>query len=384
MTSASLSTRPPSCWAGAGASSLNTERFQRAGARGARPVGQQAGGVPAVRRHLPGPRRERPPAPPPASRRDPTCDIRIVNKEISRKHAEVYVDDETGAVFILSMGREPVRVNGTPVTTAQELFTGDHIEVRRRRAREGGRKLARRAKCMPTPQCCAAPARAQARAQTALHAAAKTQVLLEGRSREFVFEGNDDTVEVAGRQPLGQLTNSGRAPAQNGGCPGGKRLRCAPGRLHAAAWLPSGEGYVRGLLPRSIPHRLLLLQWRLPSSLRLRASRARRPHRRRRRPRAARPAARRPRRRPRPCPAPRRLPRQPPRACPRRCKMPSRYALALTLLLQPRVPARHCSAAAGWPGSAGCLCAAGAELAAIMGLSRKRPARMLWRRRASS
>lgn len=111
--------------------------------------------------------------------RDPSCDIRIVNKEISRKHAEVYIDDEvrrggehckqncrnsvagrrpgpallvatvwpaacdhntwppacalqTGAVFILSMGREPVRVNGKPVESPQELFTGDHIEVGRR------------------------------------------------------------------------------------------------------------------------------------------------------------------------------------------------------------------------------------------------------------
>ena len=35
--------------------------------------------------------------PPRRSRRDHSCDIRIVNKEISRKHAEVFVED-TGAV----------------------------------------------------------------------------------------------------------------------------------------------------------------------------------------------------------------------------------------------------------------------------------------------
>lgn len=60
--------------------------------------------------------------------RDHSCDIRIVNKEISRKHAEVYVED-SGAVWITSMGREPVSVNGRAVESPQELCTGDRIEV---------------------------------------------------------------------------------------------------------------------------------------------------------------------------------------------------------------------------------------------------------------
>lgn len=42
------------------------------------------------------------------------------------------------------------------------------------------------------------------------------QVLLDGRSREFVFEGNDDTVEVQeARQPFGQLnTNAAPQPGE--------------------------------------------------------------------------------------------------------------------------------------------------------------------------
>ena len=59
--------------------------------------------------------------------RDYSCDIRIVNKEISRKHAELYV--ESGAVFLNSMGREPVSVNGEPVTSPLQLSNGDKIEV---------------------------------------------------------------------------------------------------------------------------------------------------------------------------------------------------------------------------------------------------------------
>ncbi|KAI3437873.1 hypothetical protein D9Q98_000319 [Chlorella vulgaris] len=80
--------------------------------------------------------------------RDHSCDIRIVNKEISRKHAEVYVEDN-GAVFISSMGREPVSVNGAPVTSPLELATGDKIEV-----------------------------------------------LLENRTRVFYFQGDDETVQI--------------------------------------------------------------------------------------------------------------------------------------------------------------------------------------------
>ncbi|GAB4819362.1 hypothetical protein N2152v2_006408 [Parachlorella kessleri] len=111
----------------------------------------------------------------PIDKKDPSCDIRIINKEISRKHAEVFVDDDTGVVFIMSMGREPVRVNGEPVTSPRELLTGDHIEV-----------------------------------------------VLEGRTREFVFEGDDDTVEVPqARQPLGQVsTNSAPGAAFVGKKPG--------------------------------------------------------------------------------------------------------------------------------------------------------------------
>ena len=37
-------------------------------------------------------------------------------------------------VFISSMGREPVVVNGAPVTSPLELTTGDKIEVRQNRA----------------------------------------------------------------------------------------------------------------------------------------------------------------------------------------------------------------------------------------------------------
>lgn len=39
-------------------------------------------------------------------RRDHSCDIRIVNKEISRKHAEVYVED-SGAVRERAAPRPP-------------------------------------------------------------------------------------------------------------------------------------------------------------------------------------------------------------------------------------------------------------------------------------
>ena len=51
----------------------------------------------------------------------------MVNKEISRKHAEIYV--ESGRIFLNSMGREPVSVNGTPVTSPVQLNNGDKIEI---------------------------------------------------------------------------------------------------------------------------------------------------------------------------------------------------------------------------------------------------------------
>ena len=64
-------------------------------------------------------------------------------------------------VFISSMGREPIVVNGAPVTSPQELATGDKIEV-----------------------------------------------LLENRTRVFYYQGEDETVQIrvaapAGRAPLG-------------------------------------------------------------------------------------------------------------------------------------------------------------------------------------
>ncbi|KAL4553469.1 hypothetical protein Ndes2526B_g03319 [Nannochloris sp. 'desiccata'] len=89
--------------------------------------------------------------------RDHACDIRIVNKEISRKHAELYTESN-GSVFINSMGREPVSVNGVPVVSPVELSTGDKIEVH-----------------------------------------------LEGRTRIFYFHSNEDTLQVAGRKPLKDL-----------------------------------------------------------------------------------------------------------------------------------------------------------------------------------
>ncbi|EFN55790.1 hypothetical protein CHLNCDRAFT_57709 [Chlorella variabilis] len=109
-------------------------------------IGRQAasqGASSAARRLLGGDRQ-----PAAGDSRDHSCDIRIVNKEISRKHAEVYVEDN-GAVFISSMGREPVAVNGAPVTSPLELATGDKIEV-----------------------------------------------LLENRTRVFYFQGDDETVQI--------------------------------------------------------------------------------------------------------------------------------------------------------------------------------------------
>eukprot|EP00890_Picochlorum_soloecismus_P006052 jgi/Picsp_1/6448/NSC_03795-R1_bromodomain adjacent to zinc finger domain protein 2a len=60
--------------------------------------------------------------------RDKSCDIRLVNKEVSRRHVELYVD-ENGDVCLVSMGREPVRLNGEQVLSPTVLKSGDKIEV---------------------------------------------------------------------------------------------------------------------------------------------------------------------------------------------------------------------------------------------------------------
>ncbi|CAL8463591.1 g3125 [Coccomyxa elongata] len=60
--------------------------------------------------------------------RDKACDIVITRREVSRHHAQLAVDD-SGAVWLSSLGREPVSVNGKPATDPVELFTGDQIEI---------------------------------------------------------------------------------------------------------------------------------------------------------------------------------------------------------------------------------------------------------------
>ena len=86
--------------------------------------------------------------------RDKSCDIRIVNKEVSRRHLEVYVNDD-GNVCVLSMGREPVCLNGEQVLSPRVLQTGDKIEV-----------------------------------------------MLEGRTREFYFQAAKIEAAVAETQPV--------------------------------------------------------------------------------------------------------------------------------------------------------------------------------------
>ena len=80
--------------------------------------------------------------------RDKGCDLVIMRKEVSRHHALLRVDPE-GAVWVESLGREPVAVNGKPATEPTELFSGDQVEVR-----PGGPQLP-----APAP-CCAAAASA--------------------------------------------------------------------------------------------------------------------------------------------------------------------------------------------------------------------------------
>lgn len=61
-------------------------------------------------------------------RRDKACDIRIVNKEVSRRHLELSVNED-GRVSVVSLGREPVLVNKEQVLSPRVLQTGDKIEV---------------------------------------------------------------------------------------------------------------------------------------------------------------------------------------------------------------------------------------------------------------
>jgi hypothetical protein len=52
-----------------------------------------------------------------------------MRKEVSRRHVLLRVDPE-GAVWVESLGREPVAVNGKLATEPTELFSGDQVEVR--------------------------------------------------------------------------------------------------------------------------------------------------------------------------------------------------------------------------------------------------------------
>ena len=60
--------------------------------------------------------------------RDKNCDIVIPRREVSRQHARLAVD-ASGAVWLSSLGKEPVCVNGQPADDAVELYSGDQIEV---------------------------------------------------------------------------------------------------------------------------------------------------------------------------------------------------------------------------------------------------------------
>ena len=100
--------------------------------------------------------------------RDQACDIRIVNKEVSRRHLEVYVNQD-GNVCIRSLGREPVLLNGEQVLSSKVLQTKDTIEV-----------------------------------------------LLEGRTREFHFQGVSRVEKVDGRSPLAASSVINRIPEEEG------------------------------------------------------------------------------------------------------------------------------------------------------------------------
>ena len=60
--------------------------------------------------------------------REKNCDIVIPRREVSRQHARLAVD-ESGSVWLSSLGKEPVCVNGQPAEEAVELYSGDQIEV---------------------------------------------------------------------------------------------------------------------------------------------------------------------------------------------------------------------------------------------------------------
>ena len=70
--------------------------------------------------------------------RDSGCDLVLPRREVSRTHARLTATDE-GAVMLESLGREPVCVNGQPVTAPVALSDGDVIEI----ALEGRSKVIR-------------------------------------------------------------------------------------------------------------------------------------------------------------------------------------------------------------------------------------------------
>ncbi|KAK2079884.1 hypothetical protein QBZ16_002279 [Prototheca wickerhamii] len=124
--------------------------------------------------------------------RDQSCDIWIRNRSISRRHAEIIVDD-AGAVFINSVGLDPVRLNSQPVTGPQELFSGDRIDVR-----------------------------------------------LDDRMRTFYFQGDDETIRVQPGKPL---------PLQQAAA----IERASPGPTRAPAATPRARGSVRFEVAPSTP-----------------------------------------------------------------------------------------------------------------------------------
>ena len=123
-------------------------------------------------------------------------------------------------VFISSMGREPVVVNGAPVTSPLELATGDKIEVGLQRCT-----------CLQVATCPAVaialswlqPPVCPSRAVSASPLPSPplpcpTQVLLENRSRVFYFQGEDETVQIRGaaRPPLADANAAPLAMAAGG------------------------------------------------------------------------------------------------------------------------------------------------------------------------
>lgn len=74
-------------------------------------------------------------------RRDKNCDIVVPRREVSRQHARLAVD-KAGSVWLSSLGKEPVCVNGQPADEAVELYNGDQIEVRYTTAQPVGLSMA--------------------------------------------------------------------------------------------------------------------------------------------------------------------------------------------------------------------------------------------------